>query len=91
MRANKCRSTSILTIKAILIEILTRDARLVYGILKTLREKKCSVFDEVSVLTYVTDDVKEKLERDYNKLSPRTRDYLKERYENIINILFVNK
>lgn len=38
-----------------------------------------------------TNYVKEKLERDYNKLSPRTRDYLKERYENIINILFVNK
>lgn len=38
-----------------------------------------------------TNYVKEKLERDYNKLSPRTRNYLKERYENIINILFVNK
>ena len=33
--------------------------------------------------------VKEKLERDYNKLSPRTRETLKERYENIINILFI--
>ena len=43
-------------------KFLTRDARLVYGILKTLREKKCSVFDEVSVLTYATDDVKAKLE-----------------------------
>ena len=38
-----------------------------------------------------TNYVKEKLERDYNKLSPRTRDYLKERYENIMNILFVDK
>ena len=43
-------------------KFLTRDARLVYGILKTLREKKCTVFDEVSVLTYTTDDVKEKLD-----------------------------
>ncbi len=36
-----------------------------------------------------TEFVKKKLERDYNKLSPRTREILKERYENIINILFV--
>ena len=43
-------------------KFLTKDARLVYGILKTLREKKCAVFDEVSVLTYATDDVKVKLE-----------------------------
>ena len=43
-------------------KFLTKDARLIYGILKTLREKKCTVFDEVSVLTYMTDDVKEKLE-----------------------------
>ena len=35
--------------------------------------------------------VKEKLERDYNKLSPRTKEYLKERYNNIINVLFINK
>ena len=43
-------------------KFLTKDARLVYGILKTLREKKCTVFDEVSVLTYATDDVKAKLD-----------------------------
>ena len=43
-------------------KFLTKDARLVYGILKTLREKKCTVFDEVSVLTYAPDDVKAKLE-----------------------------
>ena len=43
-------------------KFLTRDARLVYGILKTLREKKCTIFDEVSVLTYASDDVKGKLE-----------------------------
>ena len=36
------------------------------------------------------DYVKAKLERDYNKLSPRTKEYLKERYKNIINILFIN-
>ena len=34
--------------------------------------------------------VKKKLERDYNKLSPKTREKLKDRYENIINVLFVN-
>ena len=43
-------------------KFITKDARLIYGILKTLREKKCTVFDEVSVLTYVSDDVKAKLE-----------------------------
>ena len=37
-----------------------------------------------------TDFVKKKLERDYNKLSSRTREILKGRYENIINVLFVN-
>ena len=36
-----------------------------------------------------TEFVKKKLERDYNKLSSRTREILKERYENIVNILFV--
>ncbi len=34
--------------------------------------------------------LKQKLERDYNKLSPRTREILKDRYQNIINVLFVN-
>lgn len=34
--------------------------------------------------------VKKKLERDYNKLSSRTRDILKDRYENIVKVLFVN-
>ena len=29
-----------------------------------------------------------KLERDYNKLSNRTKDILEERYNNIINVLF---
>ena len=43
-------------------KFLTKDARLIFGIVKTLREKKCTVFDEVSVLTYVKDDVKEKLD-----------------------------
>lgn len=43
-------------------KFLTRDARLIYGVLKTLREKKCAIFDEVSVLTYATEDVKAKLD-----------------------------
>ncbi len=33
--------------------------------------------------------IKKKLERDYNKLSENTRDILKERYENILKVLFV--
>lgn len=33
--------------------------------------------------------VRKKLERDYNKLSSKTREILKDRYENIINVLFV--
>lgn len=33
--------------------------------------------------------VRKKLERDYNKLSPKTREILKDRYENITNVLFV--
>lgn len=35
-----------------------------------------------------TEYVKNKLERDYNKLSDRTKDILKERYNNIISVLF---
>ena len=42
-------------------KFLTKDARLIFGIIETLRRKKCAVFDEVSVLTYVKDDVKDKL------------------------------
>ena len=34
--------------------------------------------------------VRKKLERDYNKLSPRTREILEDRYKNIIDVLFVN-
>lgn len=33
--------------------------------------------------------IRKKLERDYNKLSPRTRELLKDRYENIVRVLFV--
>lgn len=33
--------------------------------------------------------VKKKLERDYNKLSLRTKEILKDRYENIVRLLFV--
>lgn len=35
--------------------------------------------------------VKKKLERDYNKLSDRTKKLLKDRYNNILNVLFVDK
>lgn len=35
-----------------------------------------------------TEFVKKKLERDYNKLSSRTREILKDRYKNIIEVLF---
>ena len=35
-----------------------------------------------------TEYVKSKLERDYNKLSDRTKKILEERYNNIINVLF---
>lgn len=34
--------------------------------------------------------IKGKLARDYKKLSPRTKEVLKDRYENILNVLFVN-
>lgn len=34
--------------------------------------------------------VRKKLERDYNKLSERTRKILENRYKNIIDVLFVN-
>lgn len=34
--------------------------------------------------------VRKKLERDYNKLSSRTREILEDRYRNIIDVLFVN-
>lgn len=36
------------------------------------------------------DWVRKKLERDYNKLSPRTRKMLEDRYRDIIKVLFVN-
>lgn len=43
-------------------KFLTKDARLIFGIIKVLRQKKCAVFDEVSVLTYASEDVKERLD-----------------------------
>ena len=43
-------------------KFITKDARLIFGVVKTLREKKCSIFDEVSVLTYVSDDVRERMD-----------------------------
>lgn len=33
--------------------------------------------------------VMDKLERDYNKLSLKTKEELKDRYENILKILFI--
>ena len=38
-----------------------------------------------------TEFVKKNLERDFNKLSARTREELKDRYDNIIKVLFVEK
>lgn len=38
-----------------------------------------------------TEFVRKKLERDFNKLSDKTREDLRERYENIVKILFVEK
>ncbi len=38
-----------------------------------------------------TEFVKKKLERDFNKLSDRTKNELKDRYENIMKVLFVDK
>ncbi len=35
--------------------------------------------------------LKKKLERDYNKLSDKTRENLEDRYNNILKVLFVNK
>ena len=40
-------------------KFLTKDGRFIYGLLKVLRDKKCSVFDEVSVLTYASEKAKE--------------------------------
>ena len=38
-----------------------------------------------------TEFVKNKLERDYNKLSEKTREEIKDRYKNIVEVLFVEK
>lgn len=43
-------------------KLLTKDGKLIYGLLKILRDKKCTVCDEVSYLTYATDSVKERIE-----------------------------
>ena len=44
-------------------KFLTKDGRFIYGLLKVLRDKKCSVFDEVSVLTYASEKAKETLDQ----------------------------
>lgn len=38
-----------------------------------------------------TEFIKKKLERDYNKLSNRTREVIKDRYQKIVDVLFVDK
>ncbi len=38
-----------------------------------------------------TEFIKKKLERDYNKLSNRTREVIKDRYQKILEVLFVDK
>lgn len=38
-----------------------------------------------------TEFLKKKLERDYNKLSNRTREIMKDRYQQILDVLFVDK
>ena len=38
-------------------KFITKDARLIFSIIKILREKKCMVFDDVSVLTYIKGDI----------------------------------
>lgn len=43
-------------------KFITKDARLIFSIIKILREKKCMVFDDVSVLTYIKGDIKERLD-----------------------------
>ncbi|MDE5539025.1 MAG: HD domain-containing protein [Bacilli bacterium] len=48
------------------------------------KTKKMSIEDGKSY-------VKSKLERDYNKLSLKTREKLKDRYDNIVKLLFVEK
>ena len=35
--------------------------------------------------------VRKKWERDYNKLSEKTREEIKDRYKNIVEVLFVEK
>ena len=35
--------------------------------------------------------VRKKLERDFNKLSDRTKELMKDRYENILKVLFIDK
>lgn len=46
------------------------------------KEMNLSIFDGKEY-------IKKKLERDYGKLSPQTRELLKDRYENIVKVLFV--
>lgn len=41
---------------------ITRDGRFLFCLIKLLREKKVSVFDEVSILTYTSQEMKDRLD-----------------------------
>lgn len=43
-------------------KFITKDARLIFKVIQILRQKKCAVFDEVSVLTYVKGDIKDQID-----------------------------
>jgi len=50
------------------------------------------VYDELELSIKDGEEyVKKKLERDYYKLSERTRNIMKDRYDNIMKVLFVDK
>lgn len=43
-------------------DYITKDGRLLFSVLKSLRDRGCTVADEITVLTNTTDEVKEKFE-----------------------------
>ena len=43
-------------------DYITKDGRFLFSMLKGLRDRGCTIVDEVTLLTNVTDEVKEKLE-----------------------------
>ena len=56
----------------------------------TIEEQCVADADVIAHFDCIPSFVRRKLERDYNKLSPRTRELLKNRYKNIVDVLFVN-